>query len=318
LNNSILEQQSYWLTDTNGGFSVISSLTINDTKSCPVFNAWKKCRYAKQDTPEGKALWLQQAKKDEGGRALFDKRFARYVTVQVIDDPNQPNLNGQYLFWKLPKSIWEMVEAKIKPTDPKKASIPVMDFLFGRAIDIEVKPGPDDKSAPERKTREISYLAEFSEDIVSCVTTDGKPLLSDDEQEILDEYISKMKKVWKSKDPDERKEMVLEINKDENTKELRKIYSRVLDEIKQVCPNLMEHLGYKPISESLLPRVNAWIEKVLAGKDPANTVDAPASIDSVKVEKKKDSNNNSNKGSESVTPTVSVETKTEEEDDLPF
>ena len=39
----------------------------------------------------------------------------------------------------------------------KKAAIPVMDFLYGRAIELEVTPGPDDPRAPERKTRETSY-----------------------------------------------------------------------------------------------------------------------------------------------------------------
>ena len=64
---------------------------------------------------------------------------------QVIEDNNQPDLVGKYMFWKLPKAIWETINAKMAPSpESKKASIPVMDFLFGRAIDLEVTPGPDD------------------------------------------------------------------------------------------------------------------------------------------------------------------------------
>ena len=127
----------------------------------------------------------QALTKDKGGRGLFDKRYARYALIQVIEDNNQPELVGKYLFWKLPKAIWETINAKMAPSpESKKASIPVMDFLFGRAIDLEVTPGPDDPKQPLRKTREITYTGEFTEDIVSCVNPDKSPLLNDEEQEI--------------------------------------------------------------------------------------------------------------------------------------
>ena len=306
---SVLEQQTYAMQDKDGWFTIVSSLTVNDTKSCPVFNAWKKCRYAEEGSP----LYMQQAPKDKGGKALFDKRFARYVTIQVLEDENQPELVGKYLFWKLPKSIWDIINAKMNPTDAKKSSIPVMDFLFGRSIDIEVTPGPDDKNAPERKTRETKYMGELSDECVSCVNPDGSPLLNDDEQEVLDEYISAMKKVWKSKDPDERKALNAEIAASENTKELKKIYTKVLDQIKAVCPNLIEHLGYKEIDSEKMKRVQAWIDIVLAGNDPASTVEAPASINSVGTS----TSATPSKGSEDSAP-VTPAVESEDDDDLPF
>ena len=199
LRHSVLEQQSYFIQDENGYLTVVSSLTNNDT-SCPIFKAWKKCHYAEERSP----LWLQAAPKDKGGKGLFDKRFNRYVTIQVMEDKNQPDLVGQYLFWKLPKSIWDVINAKMNPSpDSGKPSIPVMDFLFGRAIDIEVIPGPDDKSQPERRQRETKYMGEISEDVVSCTNPDGSPLLSASEQEVLDEYIAGLKTVLKIKDPQE-------------------------------------------------------------------------------------------------------------------
>lgn len=265
---SILEQQSYAMQDLNGWFTVISSLTNNDT-SCPIFTAWKKCRYAE----EGSDLWLQQAKPEEGGKSLFDKRFARYVTVQVLEDKNQPEAVGKYLFWKLPKAVYDIIDAQMNPSEASgKSPKPIMDFLFGKAIELEVIPGPDDKAHPERKARETSYRAELTEDFVSVINPDGSPILNDDEQEVLDKYISMMKKVWNSKDPDVRKELLATINADENTVALRKIYSKVLEEIKQVCPNIVEKLGYNEWDDKTKKRVQDWIDVVLAGNNPVNTV----------------------------------------------
>lgn len=300
LKASILEQQSYAMQDANGWFTVVSALTINDTKSCPIFNAWKKCRYSEDNSP----LKMQCESKDKGGKALFDKRFARYVTVQILEDKNQPELEGKYMFWKLPKSILDIINAKMAPSkESGKASIPVMDFLFGRAIELEVIPGPDDKNAPERKTRETKYMGELTDDVVSCTNPDGSPLLNDEEQEILDTYVKAMNKVWKTKDPETRAEMMKTINADENTKALGKIYKRVIEEIKSFCPDLNASLGYKEWTPEVKARVDAWINIVLSGNDPATS--AP------KVE-----------AASTVTKTEEVSTSNpvddEDPDDLPF
>ena len=266
LRRSVLEQQSYALQDANGWFTVVSSLTNNDT-NCPVFKAWKTCHYSKDE-----ALQNQAKTKENGGKALFDKRYARYATIQVLDDPNNPELNGKYMFWKLPKSIWDIINAKMSPSkESGKASIPVMDFLFGRAIELEVIPGPDDKNAPERKTRETKYMGELTDEVVSCTNPDGSPLLNDEEQEILDTYVKAMTKVWKTKSPDERAEMMKTINADENTKALGKIYKRVIEEIKSFCPDLNASLGYKEWTPEVKARVEAWINIVLSGNDPASS-----------------------------------------------
>ena len=300
LKASVLEQQSYAMQDANGWFTVVSSLTNNDTK-CPIFTAWKKCRYAE----DGSVLKMQCESKDKGGKALFDKRFARYVTVQILEDKNQPELEGKYMFWKLPKSIWDIINAKMSPAkESGKASIPVMDFLFGRAIDIEVIPGPDDKNAPERKTRETKYMGELTDDVVSCTNPDGSPLLNDEEQEILDTYVKAMNKVWKTKSPEDRAEMMKTINADENTKALGKIYKRVIEEIKSFCPDLNAQLGYKEWTPEVKARVDAWINIVLSGNDPATSAPKVEVASPVTKPEK--------------APTPSVTTDDEDSDDLPF
>lgn len=268
LRESFLDQQMYSLTDENGWFNVVSSLTVND-KNCPIFKAWKQCRYAEQ----GSDLWKQQAKEKDGGKDLFQRRTARYVLVQILEDKNQPDLEGAFKIWKLPSSIYDLIKQKQDPTDKKKYPIPVMDFLFGRAIDIEVHPGPDDKANPSRKTREISYTGELSEDTVCCVNPDGSPLLTSDEQEVLDNYVEAISKVWKMKansdeEIERRKAMKAAVDAEPNTAELRQIYARVLEQIKGWAPKL-DTVSYHEWTPEVKTRVERWINTVLACQNPA-------------------------------------------------
>ncbi len=273
--HSFLDQQSYGMNDAEGFFSVISSLTLNteEGKNCPIFKAWKKCHYSQ----EGSQLWLQQAKREDGGKQLFDKRSARFCVVQILDDKNQPDLVGSFKLWKIPASVYQIIKQKQDPTDPKKSAIPVMDYLFGRAIDIEVHPGPDDKANPQRKTREITYTGELSEEVVSCINPDGSPILTSDEQEILENYVESMKKVWKSKDPEERANLMKEVLAEENTTKFRPIYARVLEEIKGWAPNI-DSLSYKEWAPEVAARVQRWIDVVLAGNDPSTASVVPAAV----------------------------------------
>jgi hypothetical protein len=47
------------------------------------------------------------------------------------------------------------------------------------------------------------------------------------------------------------------------------LYRKVLDKIKEFCPNLIEELGYNEWSDTVRVRVQKWIDNVLALKDPA-------------------------------------------------
>ena len=266
-NQSVIEQQSYSLEDKDGWFGVVSKLTNGD-KSCPIFKAWKKSHFAKpEDGPEAKKLHLQSVPEKEGGKGLFDKRFARYVLVQVLEDDNQPEQVGKFLFWKCPQSIWTLVTDKTKPTDPKKAKIPVMDYLFGRSIDITVTPG-EGNPGDETYNRQTKYTGEISYKSVCCLSPDGSPLLNDDEKVVLKNYVSAMEDVWDSKDPEFRKTKEAEIRADANTAELGKIYNKVLAQMKQWCPNLIDEFGYKDWTPEVTARVENWIKIVLSGNDP--------------------------------------------------
>lgn len=260
---SIIEQQGYYFEDEDGGFYVVSSLTNGDT-NCPIFKAWKKCRYS----DEGSDLWKQQAKLEDGGKALFDKRFARYVTVQIMSDKNQPDLEGKYMIWKMPSDIYNLVMSKQNPAkESNKCPIPIMDFLFGRTIDLEVKPGPGPKGSKEYK-RQTSYMGEIDEDVTSCTNPDKSPLLNSSEKTILDHYVEQMKEIWKEKDPEERNKKQAEVNADPNTAQLKSIYAKVIDNLKTFCPNVYEEMGFKPWDEKTTERVEKWIKIVLTGQVP--------------------------------------------------
>ena len=304
---STLDQQSYTIQDKDGWLTVVSSLTNNDT-SCPIFKAWKKCHYS----DKGTTLWKQAAPEKDGGKALFDKRFARYCVVQVLEDKNQPELVGKFLFWKMPKTIYDLITTKMNPSkESGKAPIPVMDYLFGRAIEIEVIPGPGNPG-DERYARETKYIAELSEDVVSCVAPDGSPLLNDEEQKILDKYVFDMMRVWKEKDIEKRESLKATVDADENTIALRKFYNeKIFPQIKQWCPNLIETLSYKEWDDTTKARVQKWIDIVLAGNDPRTVEEAPTVASTVGTESK----------AETPTPPVEnpmFETEDTSTDDLPF
>jgi hypothetical protein len=272
---SFLEQQSYGIQYKNDGddkvnfLTVISSLTIDD-KSCPIFTSWKKCHYA----DAGSVLYNQALSKEKGGKQLYDKRFARYVIVQILKDKNQPDLEGSFKIWKLPTAIYNMLQQKMNPAkESGKMSIPVMDYLFGRAINIDVAPGPDDPSQPLRKTREITYTGEFSEDVVSCVNPDKSPLLNDEEQEILDAYVRKIEKAWKmtcedDEEIEKRNAIIAAANSSDEYKALLPIYGKVFAQIKEWAPKL-DTLSYKPWTDDVKKRVADWIEIVESGNDPS-------------------------------------------------
>ena len=314
IDNSIIEVQSYALRDADGFFEVPSSLTIND-KSCPIFKAFCKSRFAMEKdgtfkTETARKCYQLAAKKENGGDEIYQKRFARYVTVQIIKDENQPELEGRYMFWKMPKDIWTVVNNMIHPAkEDDKAAIPVLDFLFGRAVKLKVSPGPDDPLHPERKKREVSYTCEISAKTSPCTNPDKSSLLTPDEEAVLKRYVDAMDAVWTGETQEERDAALAKVNADPNTVELRKIYKRVLNEIKKFCPDVVDELGYKPWDPVTAARVQKWIDIALTGVNPAGdtTTDAPATA------------------APAATSTATVEQSapvapvaTEPDDDLPF
>lgn len=317
--NSVIERQSYSITDENGWFEAVSKLTNGD-KDCPIFKAWKALRYSKDPLKES---WANT--KLNGGKGWFNKRTERWVTIQVIEDKNQPELEGQYLLWKLPKFIQTLIDAKQSPSvESGKPSIPVMDLLIGRGIELDVKPGPDDKNDPSRRNREISYdLSSLTEDPVQCTMPDGSSLITDEQEEIVESVLKILKKAWKEKDVTKRAEIMAEFSKSEDVQKFNEFYgSEVLPKVQQFCPNVKEEMSYKPWDEEKTARVNAWLQKVTNGIDPeiptAFASPAPtSSTTSASVETSVAAPN----VTDILTPKVATTTSAssdDDDDDLPF
>ena len=316
---SFLEQQSYGMKDKNGFFSVVSSLTIND-KSCPIFTSWKKCHFSEA----GSTLYNQALPVEKGGKGLYDKRFARYVIVQIIKDNNQPDLVGSYKIWKLPTSIYNILQNAMNPSEESgMMAIPVMDYLFGRTINIDVAPGPDDPNNALRKTREITYTGTISKNATSCICPDGSPLLNDEEQEILDAYVNKIKEAWdmECEDEDEikeRNELVAKINSSDEYKALVPIYSKVFAQIKEWAPKL-DTLSYKPWSDQIKTRVENWITVVESGNDPEKVdIDDLKKLAGIDSDDKKEDNKEDKKAEVKNEEVQNSSVEVDETSDLPF
>ena len=315
--DSVVERQLYSITDENGWFEACSSLTNNDV-NCPIFKAWKSLRYSSDPV---KNSWA--APEYKGGKGWFNKKTERWVTIQVLEDKNHPELEGQYMLWKMPKFIWTLISSKQTPSvESGKASIPVMDFLIGRAIELDVTPGPDDKTDPTRKNREISYdLSSLSEDPVACTNPDGSSLISEEQEEIVDKVVSMLKKVWKERNVEKRNEMMAKLQENADVKEFNRFYEEeVVPKIRQFCPNVKEEMQFKPWTPELEARVNAWLAKVTNGIDPTSVASitvASANTNSTSTDvtftaSKTDVNTQSK-----PTQTVTVAPESDD-DDLPF
>ena len=315
-NDSVVERQSYGITDENGWFEACSSLTNGDV-NCPIFKAWKSLRYSNDPV---KASWALPDYK--GGKGWFQKKTERWVTIQVLEDKNHPEFEGQYMLWKMPKFIWTLISSKQTPSvESGKPSIPVMDFLIGRAIELDVTPGPDDKADPTRRNREVSHdLSSLTEDPVPCTNPDGSSLITEEQEEITDKVVSMLKKVWKERNVEKRNEMMAKLQENEDVKEFNRFYeSEVVPKIQGFCPNVKEEMQFKPWSPELTARVNAWLAKVTNGIDP--TTQTENSFAESVVTPETTSSNQTTQVQQTISTPVHSQTTVApatEDDDLPF
>ena len=72
-------------------------------------------------------------------RLVLDLLYLQ-VLVQVLEDENQPELVGKILAWKLPKTIFTKMSAKMNPSpESKKAPVAIMDYLIGNPLEIDTQ-----------------------------------------------------------------------------------------------------------------------------------------------------------------------------------
>lgn len=290
--DSIIKSANYFLKTADSGLLVTSSLSIGD-KNCPIFTQFKKMWYQGDDNTKTLA------------KKVFQKTESYWTIVQIIEDINQPELQGQFRIMKLARDIYEKVADKMNPpVESKRTPYPVLDSIIGLELNLEVQPGPDDPNNPQRKNREISYsLSNFGE-AQSIIKVDGTNLFTDDQIELIDEYVSARKDATEGK-TDKKKQAGLE--KLESLKDqilpLYEIADAYLKE--HITFDLTKEKGYTPWNEYVTDFVQKWIEILQAGEDPE--------LISIKSEKKEQVIH------ETSPEPISIMGETEEDsEDLPF
>lgn len=255
---SIVKQETYFIKDINGSLLVRSKLS-NDDRDCPIFKAWKSLWFSGDDA---KKEWAKQ---------MFEKSSLQYCLVQILEDENQPELVGKILAWKLPKTVFTKMSAKMNPApESKKTPVPVMDYLMGLPLDLDVAPGPDDPSAPERKQREINYdLCEFDNDYAPITKVDGTPLFEESELETIDAFVTAKAEMAKAKTAAKKEAAAKTVT--DLTPAIKELYLKSMNYLKENSFDLVDECGYKDWDEATEKRVADWISLVVNMCNPATT-----------------------------------------------
>jgi hypothetical protein len=255
IKQSIVKQTTYAMNDADGFFMVKSKLANGD-RECPIFKSWKK-------------LWFSGVEeKKEWARKMYDKSESQWCLVQILEDDNRPELVGQIKAMKLPKAIFVKLEALMNPApETKKTPVPVIDYIFGRVLEMDVTPGPDDPQHPERKQREIKYdLCAFESDPTPVIRVDGTPFFTDDELELIDTYNTARVDLAKAKS-DKKKQEAQQVLAD-NQNAVRELYKNVIEYLKDNAIDLVKECAYQPWDEATEKRVQNWIDIVATMNDP--------------------------------------------------
>ena len=296
IKQSIVKQTTYAMNDADGFFMVKSKLANGD-RDCPIFKSWKTLHFS-QD--EAKKNWAKQ---------MYDKSESQWCLVQILEDDNRPELVGQIKAMKLPKAIYVKLEALMNPApETKKTPVPVMDYIFGRVLEMDVTPGPDDPAHPERKQREVKYdLCAFENDPTPIIKVDGTPFFTEEEFELIESYNTARADVTKAKTEKKRAEAQQIIT--DNQSAIRSLYEKVIHYLKENTIDLVAECAYQPWDEKTTARVQNWIECVVDMQDPkvprTKTEDKP-------VEKPVE------KPAEIVDPVAAMMGMGDVENDLPF
>ena len=260
---TVVHSTVYNLRDEDGWFNVKSILGENDPaspyfrnfKDCPLFKAWKKLHYSEDPA------------RQELGDKVFTKNETDWIMVQVIEDKNKPELVGRILPWKLPRAVAQKLQAKVEPSkESGRVPVNVLDLLMGRILDIDVTPGPNDKAQPDRYYRETKYdLCEFDTDVYPVIKTDGTPLFTDEEIELVAKYDKKLTAIAKMKTPEEQAKAYGLLKANALYAQVRELMQKAYEYVKENSQDLVELKGYQPWSEDLTARVNNLIKKTLDG-----------------------------------------------------
>jgi hypothetical protein len=269
---SIINNAHYAMYDANGFFMVDSKLAFGD-RNCFMFKAWKTLHF--NESTDKIEIDGKQYTRKEWGDHMFDKSEERFCLVQVIEDANQPDKVGKFLAWRLPKVIYEILQAKMRPTDKSKAPQDLMNYLFGPVLELDVTPGPDDAAKPERKQREIGYnLCSFEADPTPIVSVTGEELFDDDERDMIADYAAAKKVLTDPKATTKKKDEAVAKCKS-LVDPLKALMQKAIDYVKENAINIVDEFGYHEPNPELKARADKWIDIVVNKlKNPQTYVEA--------------------------------------------
>jgi hypothetical protein len=271
---SIVDNAHYAMNDADGFFMIDSKLAFKD-KSCFMFKAWKQLHFNQDETKldfDGEMLSRKQ-----WGDKMFDKSEERFCLIQVIEDANQPETVGKFLGWRLPKAIYDILQAKMHPTDKNKTPQDMMNYLFGPILELDVTPGPDDPEHPERKQREIKYtLCAFENDPTPIITVTGENLFTDEEMDMISDYAEGKKVIANPKATAKKRDEAMAKCKELVTP-LKALMQKAMDYVKENAINIVDEFGYREPSPELRKRAERWVDIVVNKlKNPVAYVEATA------------------------------------------
>lgn len=309
---SIVNNAHYAMTDANGFFMVDSKLANGD-RNCFMFKAWKTLHFNESDEKievDGKTYTRK-----EWGDHMFDKSEERFCLVQIIEDENQPEKVGKFLGWRLPKVIYDVLQAKMRPTDKSKTPQDLMNYLFGPALELDVQPGPDDPQHPERKQREISYsLCSFEADPTPILSVTGEDFFNEDERDMITDYAAAKKVLTDPKATTKKKDEAIAKCKS-LVGPLKELMQKAVDYVKENAINIVDEFGYHEPNAELKARAEKWIDIVVNKlKNPATYGEAESTGEATEEQEAPKSNGRKSSKQEAV-PEAETENPA---NDLPF
>lgn len=177
--NSLVKKYVHWLTDASGNGRLVDSPS-SVGESCPIAEAFFKLRNSDS------AVDRKMSEK-------LKRREQYYSLIKVIKDPQNPDLEGQYLVYKFGYKIKEKIDEELKPAFGEPTQ--VFDLFEGKNFELIITRQGEynnyDKSKFSASTSAITVngeAAERTKETMSVIKTelDAAPSLEPYEYKVWD------------------------------------------------------------------------------------------------------------------------------------
>jgi len=120
--NSLVKKYVHWLTDASGNGRLVDSPS-SVGESCPIAEVFFKLRNSDS------AVDRKMSEK-------LKRREQYYSLIKVIKDPQNPDLEGQYMIYKFGYKIKEKIDAELKPNFGEPTQ--VFDLFAGKNFELVI------------------------------------------------------------------------------------------------------------------------------------------------------------------------------------